>query len=307
MTSAPHTTHQHDHGHSHGQHGQAGLEDAGHDGLDSFTDLIDLDVQVLHDYWTTALDWVRDQAGQARVGGSAPARMLDLGGGTGTAAIGLAGRFPAAEVTTVDIDEHALRLLRERAAVYGLAPRVRALRADLDAGFPGLGPLDLTWASMSLHHMADPGAVLRNALDATADGGLIAVAEFPEPLRFLPHDLGTGEPGFEERVTAGLSQAHTELMPTLGSAWAPRLTEAGWQVTAERPFAIDLDRPGHPKAGAYARGWFTRLSHGLTDRLEAADRAVLADLLDDNGSHALLRRSDLHIRGTRIVTLARKG
>lgn len=297
------STHQHA-AHDHGAHDHG---HAGHADMDSFTDLIDLDVQVLHDYWTAALDWVRDQAVREHVDVSAPARMLDLGGGTGTAAIGLAGRFPQAEVTTVDIDEVSLRLLGERAAVYGLAPRVRSLRADLDAGFPDLGPLDLTWASMSLHHMADPGAVLRDALAASADGGLIAVAEFPEPLRFLPHDLGIGEPGFEDRVTSSLSQAHTELMPTLGSAWTPRLTEAGWQVTAERPFAIDLGQPDHPKAGAYARGWFTRLSHGLAGRLEPADNAVLAELLDDTGPHALLRRTDLHIRGTRIVTVARRG
>ena len=296
MTTA-HTDH-----HQHAGHGHAE-----HEGQGDMTDLLDLDVQVLPDYWTSALDWVRDQAA-----GAALARMLDLGAGTGTAAIGLAGRFPQAQVTALDIEENSLRVLRERAAVYGLAPRVRALRADLDAGWPELswpdpGPLDLTWASMSLHHLADPGAVLRDALAATADGGLIAVAEFPEPLRFLPHNLGTGAPGFEERVTAGLGRAHAELMPTLGSAWAPRLTEAGWRVTAEREFTIDLDRPDHPRAGAYARGWFTRLSAGLTDRLEPADQAVLAELLDDHGPQALLRRTDLHIRGSRIVTLARKG
>ncbi len=289
------------------QHQHAGPGHAGPEGMGDMTDLLDLDVQVLHDYWTSALDWVRDQAA-----GSAPARVLDLGAGTGTAAIGLAGRFPQAQVTAVDIEENSLRSLRERAAVYGLAPRVRALRADLDQGWPELswpspGPLDLTWASMSLHHLADPGAVLRDALAATAAGGLIAVAEFPEALRFLPRDLGTGPAGFEERVTAGLGRAHAELMPTLGSAWAPRLAEAGWQVTAEREFAIDLDRPDHPRAGAYARGWFTRLSFGRTDRLSATDNAVLAQLLDDHGPHSLLRRTDLHIRGSRIVTLARKG
>jgi SAM-dependent methyltransferase len=299
MTSAPNPDHQHDHAGS-GQAGGHGHGHAGHDGTDSFADLIDLDVQVLPDYWTAALDWVRDQAT-----GTAPARLLDLGAGTGTAAIGLAGRFPRAQVTAVDIDENSLRLLRDRAAVYGLAPRVRAVRADLDAGWPDLGPLDLTWASMSLHHMADPGAVLRDALAATADGGLIAVAEFPEPLRFLPPDLGTGAAGFEDRVTAGLNQAHTEQMPTLGSAWAPRLTEAGWQVTAEREFRIDLDRPEHPRAGAYARGWFTRLAHGLTDRLSPDDQVILAALLDDGGPHAVARRTDLHIRGSRIVTVAR--
>src|ERR1700743_1489953 len=98
MTSTPHTDQQqHQHtGHDHGgpQPAEHGHGHAEHDGLDSFTDLIDLDVQVLHAYWTAALDWVRDQAA-----GMTPARILDLGAGTGTAAIGLAGRVPAAEVT----------------------------------------------------------------------------------------------------------------------------------------------------------------------------------------------------------------
>jgi SAM-dependent methyltransferase len=285
--------------HDHGQH------DHQHEHADcaGMTGLLDLDGEVLHDYWAAALDWVRDSAAD-----SGPARLLlDLGAGTGTGALGLAARFPGAEVAAVDIEPESLARLAERARELGLAGRVRPVQADLDAGWPGLGPLDLTWASMSLHHMADPGAVLATVLGATRDGGLIAVAEFPEPLRFLPADLGVGPAGFEERVTDGLGQAHAEQMPTLGSAWAPRLADAGWQVTAERTFAIDLNRPADPRAGQYARAWFSRLSAGLGDRLDATDQATLAALLNEDGPHSLLHRTDLHIRGARIVTLGRRG
>jgi trans-aconitate methyltransferase len=166
------------------------------------TELLDLDADVLHDYWTSALDWVRDAAAA-----SSPARLVDLGAGTGTGAIGLAQRFPGAEVIAVDVESGSLQLLRERAAGLGLTPRLRAVEADLDAGWPDLGPLGLTWASMSLHHLADPAATLRQVLAATIDGGLIAVAEFPDPLRFLPDHLGTGTPGFEDRVHAVLGRA----------------------------------------------------------------------------------------------------
>ena len=69
---------------------------------------------------------------------------------------------------------------------------MRAVEADLDPAWPDLGALYLTWASMSLHHMADPGRRWRDALAVTRPGGLIAVAEFPQPLRFLPDDPGTG-------------------------------------------------------------------------------------------------------------------
>jgi ubiquinone/menaquinone biosynthesis C-methylase UbiE len=265
-------------------------------------DLLELDAAVLHGYWTAALDWVREAAAPL-----SPERLLDLGAGTGTGALGLAERFPGATVTAVDVEHDALERLRGKAKERGLADRVRAVEADLDATWPDLGPLDLTWASMSLHHLADPGAALREALAVTRPGGMIAVAEFPEPLRFLPDDLGTGPAGFEDRVLGPVNAAHVEVMPTLGSAWAPRLADAGWNVTAERAFPIDLDPPAHPDAGRYAQAWFARLSHGFADRIEPGDRATLAALLDSRGPHSLLHRGDLHIRGTRIVTLARRG
>jgi SAM-dependent methyltransferase len=203
----------------------------------------------------------------------------------------------------VDVEPGALARLREKAAGRGLDRRVRALAHDLDGGWPGLGPLDLTWASMSLHHLADPGRVLADALAATRPGGVIAVAEFAQPLRFLPDDLGFGEPGVEDRIAGLLTRAHAEELPTLGSAWAPRLADAGWTVTGERDFPIDLDPPAHPRAAEYARAWFTRLAEGFTDRLAPGDQATLAELLADGGpSHGVT----LHIRGTRTVTLARR-
>ena len=290
METTPDTDHRHRPGHE---------QDHGHGDM---TELLDLDAEVLHDYWTAALDWVRDGAAD-----SAPSRLADLGAGTGTGAIGLAQRFPAAEVIAVDVKPDSLRLLDERAARLGLAPRLRSVVTDLDAGWPDLGPLGLTWASMSLHHLADPAATLGQVLAATTVGGMMAVAEFPEPLRFLPADLGTGEPGFEERAIEVLDRAHAEEMPTLGTAWAPRLADAGWHVVAERDFRVDLRPPGHSQAGRYARAWFSRQAHRLTDLLAPADGATLAALLDEAGPYSLLSRQDLHIRGTRTVILARRG
>ena len=318
------------------QHGSAADDD--------YTDLLDLDTEVLHVYWSTALDWVREAAG-----GAPRTRLLDLGAGTGVGAIGLARRFPEAEVVALDVSPAGLARVRAKLADLDLAQRVRTVEADLDLGWPDLGwpasdashapdglnaspglsvspapstspdlsvsadpsvsptpALDLTWASMSLHHMADPGQVLRDALAATRPGGLIAVAEFAEPLRFLPDDLGFGWSGFERRIGDVLGQAHTEEMPTLGSAWAPHLTEAGWHVLAERDFPIDLDPPAHPDAARYARAWFARLSEGLADRLEPGDRATLAELLDEHSPRSVLHRANLHICGTRTITVARR-
>ncbi len=283
-------------------------------------DLLELDGEVLRDYWSAALDWVRDAAAA-----SGPRRLLDLGAGTGTGAIGLARRFPDAEVIAVDVEPGSLALLRDKAGRLGL-DRVRAVEANLDEGWPDLGILDLTWASMSLHHLADPGRVLRDVLAATRPGGLIAVAEFAAQLRFLPDDLGFGKPGFEERLASVRAAAHAAVMPTLGSDWAPRLAAAGWEVAAEHEFVIDLRPAAGPRgaspqgadpqgagpreqaasAGEYARAWFDRLSHGLADGLDPDDRATLAALLDRGGPHFVRDRGDLWLRGSRTVTIGRR-
>ena len=285
-------THAH---HDHHAHRHAGAAE------DDYTDLLDLDAEVLRDYWSDALDWVQSMAA-----GTDPTRLLDLGAGTGTGAIGLAERFPDAEVIALDVSPVSLAKIGAKAAAAGLAARVRPVEADLDAGWPDLGLLDLSWASASLHHMADPARVLRDALRATRPGGLIAVSEFASQLLFLPDELGFGRPGFEGRIIDVLGHAYTEEMPTLGSAWAPRLTESGWTVVAERDFRIDQDPPTHPDAARYARAWFARLSEGLADRLEPDDQATLAALLDERNPRSLTNRTDLHIRGGRTITIARR-
>ena len=285
-----HAHHDHDHAHRH-----AGAAE------DDYTDLLDLDAEVLRDYWSAALDWVRDTAA-----GTARTRLLDLGAGTGTGAIGLAQRFPDAEVVALDVSPVSLAKITAKAAAAGLTARVHPVEADLDAGWPDLGTLDLTWASASLHHMADPARVLRDALNATRPGGLIAVSEFSKQLLFLPDDLGFGRPGFEGRITDVLGHAYAEEMPTLGSEWAPRLTDAGWTVVAEQDFRVDQAPPTHPSAGRYARAWFARLSDGLADRLEPDDQATLAALLDSRSPRSLGNRADLHIRGGRTITIARR-
>jgi len=268
---------------------------------DDYTDLLDLDAEVLRDYWSDALDWVQTVAA-----GSARTRLLDLGAGTGTGAIGLAQRFPDAEVIALDVSPVSLAKIGAKAAAAGLAARIHPLEADLDAGWPDLGTMDLTWASASLHHMADPARVLCDALSATRPGGLIAVSEFASQLLFLPDDLGFGRPGFEGRITDVLGRAYTDEMPTLGSQWAPRLTDAGWTVVAEQEFRVDQDPPTHPSATRYARAWFARLSEGLADRLEPDDQATLAALLDSRDPRSLVNRTDLHIRGGRTITIARR-
>lgn len=73
----------------------------------------------------------------------APARILDLGTGTGAIALALAKFWPESVVVAVDRSLDALALARENAASLGFADRVRFVESDWFAAITGEAPFDL--------------------------------------------------------------------------------------------------------------------------------------------------------------------
>ena len=65
-----------------------------------------------------------------------PAKILDLGTGSGAIALALAGLFPAATVLAVDRSEEALALARENAVATGLGERVSFVMSDWFTAVP---------------------------------------------------------------------------------------------------------------------------------------------------------------------------
>jgi SAM-dependent methyltransferase len=262
-------------------------------------ELLDLDGEVLHEYMAEVIAWVRHVAG-----GRPVHRILDIGAGTGNGALALAGAFPGAQVTAVDQSGELLARLRDKAAERGLDERVQTVEADLDQDWPALGPADLTWSSMALHHLGDPDRALREIFAATRPGGLLAVAEMTGSHRFLPDDIGLGRPGLEERVQAAVAAHHAEAMPHLGADWGPLLARAGWTGVGERAFGIEVSAPLPAGAGRFARAYLRRVRGHLDGGLAADDQAALDVLLADDGSGSVLRREDLTIRATRTLWTA---
>lgn len=67
----------------------------------------------------------------------APARLLDLGTGSGIIAITLLGEWPAARALATDLSPSALAVAAENAARHGVAPRLTLQQADWWTGITG--------------------------------------------------------------------------------------------------------------------------------------------------------------------------
>lgn len=272
--------------HHHHEHEHGGLPD-----------LLDLDAEVLAGPLRVVLETIEDLA-------DAPVRsILDLGAGTGAGTFALLQHFDAASAVAVDASDDMLGRLRDKADRLGLSDRVRTVYADLDEGVPSLDPVDLAWASASLHHLTDPDATLAQLLPMIRPGGLLAVVELTDHPRFLPDD--TVEGAAEARAHDLVAADRAVDMPEMGSDWGSRLTRTGLAVEVERPVVVDLPPPHAPVVGTYAAAALTRIQGAVADRLDTADRERFDSLLD-GGPHDVRRRSDLHIRAERQLWVARR-
>lgn len=260
--------------------------------------MLDLDAEITPSYWDEVMAWI-EQAISADV-----RRIVDLGAGTGTGTFALAERFNHAEVIAVDASDEMLERVRTKAVDRGMSNRIKVVQADLDNVWPSTGPVDLTWASMFMHHLADLDGALQRIYAATRASGLIVIAEFTDPLHFLPDDLGFGEPGLESRCIDIFKRKRFRSLPAFGLEWGRRLERAGFSAVEERVFDLNGDGADPDRVARYARLWLERTSSAAIPHLSSNDLSALRELLANRGPHVLEKRRDLRMRGSRVVVRA---
>jgi len=105
-----------------------------------------------------------------------PARIADVGCGTGWSSIAIARGFPKTLVTGLDLDEASIDEARQNAVDSGVIDRVTF---DVrNAADPQLaGSFDLVCAFETIHDMVDPVGALRAMRALRAEGGTVLVAD----------------------------------------------------------------------------------------------------------------------------------
>jgi 2-polyprenyl-3-methyl-5-hydroxy-6-metoxy-1,4-benzoquinol methylase len=113
-----------------------------------------------------------------RLRGEPPARVADVGCGTGWSSIAMATAYPLITVDGFDLDPDVVAAAGQNAREAGLEGRVRF--SVLDAADPDLpGRYDLVTIFEALHDMERPVEALAAARGMLADGGSVLVADEP--------------------------------------------------------------------------------------------------------------------------------
>jgi 2-polyprenyl-3-methyl-5-hydroxy-6-metoxy-1,4-benzoquinol methylase len=136
-----------------------------------------------------------------RLRSNPPARVADVGCGTGWSSIAIAKAYPLAEVDAFDIDEPSIADARRNAEASGVAGRINF--EVRDAADPSLaGRYDLVTAFETIHDMSNPVGALEAMRALAKAGGSVVIADEKVALEFTA-------PGDElERFMYGWSAVH---------------------------------------------------------------------------------------------------
>lgn len=137
----------------------------------------------------------------ARLQSTEPARVADVGCGTGWSSIGMAQSYPNIRVDGYDLDAASIEDARKNVAEANLTDRVRFEHRDAgDLELAGL--YDLVTAFECIHDMPDPVSVLRSMRQLAKPGGAVIVMDERVADTFTP------EVDDVERFMYGFSVVH---------------------------------------------------------------------------------------------------
>lgn len=266
--------------------------------------LLESQAELFTSLYERAMTWLTDKQTE-------PGLIVDAGSGPGVLACLLAEAFPGARVVAVDSSAPLLERARARAERLGLGDRFNTLAGELPDVLDELDyPVDLLWASRSLHHLGDQRAGLAAFAARLAPGGTLAIMEGGLPARFLPRDIGIGRPGLQARMDALEEEWFAQMRASLPGAvaetedWPALMSAAGLRPTGSRTFLLDLPAPAGDRARAYVAATLSRFRETFAEHLDAEDRGTLDRLVDPDDKASVHHRPDVFVLAAHTVHTA---
>ncbi|MBU1567605.1 MAG: class I SAM-dependent methyltransferase [Proteobacteria bacterium] len=122
-------------------------------------------------------------------------KAADFGCGTGLVSLKL--QPLVAFITGIDSSSGMLDILKAKIA-EGKLPNIDTRLLDVEKGETLTGEYDLITSSMTLHHMREPEALLRQLNAVLAPGGILAIADLdPDDGLFHEDNTGVHHRGFD--------------------------------------------------------------------------------------------------------------
>lgn len=208
--------------------------------------------------------------------------VVDIGSGPGVATLELARLLPEARVVALDSSASMIEALRERATAAGLTDRVQGRQVEIPEGLEGRADVDLVWASMSLHHVADEVAALRAVRETLSERGTVAIVEFGDQRELLP----PGNDALGDRVENAYRRYFDEQSQhwhgdTPSDELAAMVGRAGLRVLSDHVSVITHQPPLDEAQRRYVTGSLMRARKQLEGLLTAADLDALERIARD--------------------------
>ncbi|RSM60096.1 class I SAM-dependent methyltransferase [Kibdelosporangium aridum] len=250
------------------------------------------------------------------------ATVIDIGSGAGgmAAQLGLALRANGGgRLVLVDAVEELLDVATDHVhtALSGPGATVKVDTVLGDAASDELGTqvpaAELVWAAAVVHHLRDQQQGVNRLAGLLAPGGWLALAEGGLGTQCLPWDLGVGEPGLIDRLTAGAKAWFAQMRADIpGSVrlpvgWTRSLVDAGLTEVTSFSYLIDHPAPVSDDVRAAVVKWLAFMAEVGADRLAEDDRTALARLLDPADPVFVGARDDLFYLASGTVNLGRRG
>ncbi|MEV6593743.1 class I SAM-dependent methyltransferase [Streptomyces acidicola] len=292
------------HHHDHDNHERHSHHDHGDRDWSAMAPRLEAEAELFSPLYARAAAWLSKRQPH-------PGLVVDAGSGPGVVACVLAEAFPGARVVAADGSGPLLERARARAERLGVADRFSTVEGDLPDALGDLDyPVDLFWASRSLHHLADQRAALAAFAERLAPGGTLALLEGGLPARYLPRDIGIGRPGLQARIGAVEAELFSAMRAELPGAvaetedWPGLLTAVGLHGATSRTFLLDLPAPLSDEARAFVVAMFEHYGENLGEHLDASDLATVEQLLDPDDEASLHHRPDVFVLAAHTIHVA---